>query len=140
MFNAINLYRIERKLYLIGIPIIPKIIKLIIFLLYNSSIPYEAEIGKNTNFGYGGIGVVIHKKAKIGSGCVISQQVTIGGKLGCKSLPIIGDNVEICAGAKIIGDVKIGNNVTIGVNSVVNKDVPDNAIVAGVPAKIIRFK
>ena len=140
MFNAINLYRIERKLYLIGVPIIPQILKLIIFLIYNSSIPYEAEIGRNTKFGYGGIGVVIHKKAKIGSSCIISQQVTIGGKLGCKSLPVIGDNVEICAGAKIIGDVKIGNNVTIGVNSVVNKDIPDNAIVAGVPAKIIRFK
>lgn len=139
MINAIYMYRLERKLYLWKIPIIPKIIKLLIFLIYNSSIPYEAQIGKGTKFGYGGMGVVVHKKATIGSNCMIAQQVTIGGKSGCSNLPIIGDNVEISAGSKIIGDIKIGNNVVIGVNSVVNKDVPDNAVVAGCPARIIKF-
>jgi serine O-acetyltransferase len=53
-------------------------------------------------------------------------------------VPIIGDNVEICAGARILGLVRIGNNVIIGANAVVVKDVPDNCVVAGVPARIIK--
>ena len=54
--------------------------------------------------------------------------------------PTIGDNCIIYPGAKIFGKITIGNNVVIGANAVVNKDVPDNAIVAGVPARIIRYK
>ena len=54
--------------------------------------------------------------------------------------PTIGNNVIIGAGAKIMGDVKIGNNVTIGANAVVTHDVPDNCVVGGVPAKIIKYK
>ena len=57
---------------------------------------------------------------------------------GWYEVPIIGDNVEICAGARILGPVRIGNNVIIGANAVVVKDVPDNCIVAGVPAHIIK--
>lgn len=53
---------------------------------------------------------------------------------------MIGDNVTIFAGAKVIGNIRIGNNVTVGANSVVTSDVPDNAIVAGVPARILRIK
>ena len=59
-----------------------------------------------------------------------------GDKKGC---PIIGDRVYIGAGAKVIGKVRVGNNVAIGANSVVTKDVPDNAVVGGVPAKIINY-
>lgn len=86
------------------------------------------------------IGIVIADCAKLGNNCVIFQNVTIGGKTrtGKNGFPTIGDNVIIYAGACIIGDVKIGNNVQIGANSVVIKDVPDNCIVAGVPAKIIK--
>ena len=53
-------------------------------------------------------------------------------------MPVIGDNVHISAGARILGPIRIGNNVIIGANAVVVKDVPDNCIVAGVPAKIIK--
>ena len=79
MLNAMEFYRISRWVYLHNIPFIPKLITLMIFLIYNSKVPYEAEIGKGTKLGYGGIGVVIHKKSKIGNQCVISQHVTIGG-------------------------------------------------------------
>ena len=67
------------------------------------------------------------------------QGVTIGEvrRNGKSFVPIIGNNVVIFAGAKIIGDVKIGNNVVVGANAVVNHDVPDNAIVAGVPVKVL---
>ncbi|WP_229724517.1 serine O-acetyltransferase [Winogradskyella forsetii] len=114
--------------------------KLIIFLVYNSSVPYEANIGKGSHFAYGGIGVIIHKKAEIGKNCQIGSNVTIGGKSGHPQVPIIGDNVYLATGCKVLGPIRIGNNVTIGANAVVIKNVPDNAIVAGIPAKIIRIK
>lgn len=77
----------------------------------------------------------------MGNDVTIYQQVTIGshGKKGCdRGYPIIGNKVRIYAGAKILGAIKIGDNVIIGANSVVLKDVPANTTVAGVPARIIR--
>lgn len=74
----------------------------------------------------------------IGNNVWINQQVTIG--YNGASAPMIGDNVVIYAGAKIIGGVHIGNNVTVGANAVVTKDIPDNCVVAGVPARIIKMK
>lgn len=79
MLNAIVFYRISRWLYLHHIPFLPKLVTLLIFLIYNSKIPYQAKIGKGTKFGYGGMGVVVHSKAVIGDNCSIGQQVTIGG-------------------------------------------------------------
>lgn len=141
MLNAIFFYRISRWLFLYHVPILPKLITLVIFLLYNSKVPYQAKIGKGTMLGYGGIGVVIHKDAVIGENCVISQQVTIGGgNSHYPGLPVIGDNVHISHGAVVFGGITIGNNVEIGANAVVNKPIPDNAVVAGVPAKILRIK
>ncbi len=79
MLNAIFFYRISRWLYLHHVPFLPKLITLIIFLIYNSKVPYQAEIGKGTRLGYGGVGVIIHSKAKIGLYYSVGQQVTIGG-------------------------------------------------------------
>ena len=62
----------------------------------------------------------------------------VGTKQTFDNVPTIGDNVEMTVGAKIIGKVSIGNNVVIAPNSVVVKDVPDNCVVSGVPAKIIK--
>lgn len=55
-------------------------------------------------------------------------------------MPTIGNNVHIYAGAVVFGGIKIGNNVTIGANSVVDKPVPDNAVAVGIPAKILKYK
>lgn len=77
MLNAICFYRVARWLYLHHVPVLPKLITLLIFLIYNSKVPYQAVIGKGTKLGYGGIGVIIHPKAIIGSYCSIGQQVTI---------------------------------------------------------------
>lgn len=79
MFNAIHFYRLAHWLYLHHMPFLPKLITLLIFLLYNSKVPYQAKIGKGTTLGYGGISVVIHQDAVIGEKCLISQLVTIGG-------------------------------------------------------------
>ncbi len=79
MLNAIWFYRISRWLYLHNIPFLPKMITLLIFLIYNSKVPYQASIGKGTHLGYGGIGVVIHTNCQIGNYVSIGQQVTVGG-------------------------------------------------------------
>lgn len=91
------------------------------------------------------VGVVISAQATIGKNCRIWQNVTIGAKDvdNCgKSIhyPTIGDNVLIYAGAVVIGPIKVGNNAIIGANAVVLSDVPENAIVAGIPAKVIKYR
>lgn len=73
----------------------------------------------------------------VGANCWINQQVTVGYSSRNES-PVIGDNVIINAGAKVIGGVVVGKNSVIGANAVVVKDVPENCVVGGVPAKIIR--
>ena len=84
-------------------------------------------------------GVVIHPEAVIGPNCLIFQQVTLG--MGpIPGLPKIGGQVDIGAGAKILGGVRIGNHAKIGANAVVITDVPDHATAVGIPAKIIQKK
>lgn len=136
--NAYKLWKIERFLYLNKIPILPKIIKGIIYIIHNSSIPYECKIGKNCKFLYGGIGCVIHKDAIIGNNVVIGTNVLIGGRSNKKGVPKIGNNVYIATGAKILGDIKIEDNVIIGANAVVINDIKSNCSVGGVPARIIK--
>lgn len=139
MLNAIYFYRVSRWLYLHHIPFLPKLITLLIFLIYNSKIPYTAQIGKNTFFAYGGIGVVLHANCVIGDNVLIGCQVTLGGgNRHYPGVPIIKDNVMIKKGAIVYGGVTIEKNSIIGANSVVNKPVPENSVYAGVPAKLIR--
>lgn len=136
--DAMTLYRLARKLHLRGVPLVPDLLRKAIYYLHSSYIPYEAEIGEGTQVGYGGIGVVIHKATKMGRHCLISQQVTIGGRSGLEGAPVIGDYVRIGAGAKILGNVRIGDFAVIGANAVVLKDVAPATVVAGVPARVLR--
>lgn len=84
----------------------------------------------------------IKKECRIGKNCTILPGVVIGNKNleSDQSWVIIGDNCYIGLGAKILGSVTIGNNVTIGANAIVTKNIPDNAVVGGIPAKIIKYK
>ncbi|GAA0810217.1 exopolysaccharide biosynthesis acetyltransferase VpsG [Colwellia asteriadis] len=132
------LYRIGHKLHQYKIPLIPKVINALIRLIHNCAIYSETTIGKGTIFGYGGIGVVIHKRSIIGSNCIIGTNVTIGGRSKSLGVPIIGNNVYIATGAKILGDLTIGDNSVIGANAVVINNVAANCVAAGVPAKIIK--
>jgi serine O-acetyltransferase len=136
--DAMSLYRLGRKLYLRGIPVLPAVLRKAIHYMHGSYIPAEAEIGEGTQLGYGGMGIVIHKDAKIGRYCLLSHQVTIGGRSGLKELPVIGDYVRIGAGAKILGNIHIGDFAVIGANAVVVKDVAPGAVVGGIPAREIR--
>ena len=84
-----------------------------------------------------GFSTMISKK-KIGENFWINQQVTLGYKDNTRA-PIIGDNVTVTCGAKILGSITIGSNVTVGANAVVVKDVTDNVVVGGIPAKVIKI-
>ena len=137
MINAIFLYRIANWLYRHNIPLLPKLFQLLIFLCYNCSVPYKVKIGKGTKFSHGGIGVLINSSVEIGDGCSVGTNCSIVGQTPYINTPIIKDNVHIGNGAVVQGPVIVGNNVIIGANAVVNKSVPDYAIVAGIPAKII---
>lgn len=100
---------------------------------HGANIPYTTQIDGVPAFPHGLYGIFISAGAKLGKGCVIFHQVTIGSNTlpSSKSwgFPTLGDNVYIGAGAKIIGNVHIGNNVRIGANCVVTTDIPDNATV-----------
>ena len=105
-------------------------------------------IGTHTQIG-GGLkiahctGLVIGGRTIIGANCDVRQNVTFGanfhktGPDGRQS-PTLGDHVSVCAGAVIIGPVRIGSHCVIGANAVVTHDVPDNQIAAGVPARVIK--
>ena len=84
--------------------------------------------------------IVVNAKAKLGARNTLQPGVVIGQKDSSENVPTIGDDVYFGPGCKVIGKIRIGNNVTIAPNSVVIKDVPDNCIVSGVPAVIIKTK
>jgi len=105
---------------------------------YGIAIPFTASIGEGFYIGHFG-GIIINGKVVIGKNCNISQDVTIGLKVGGKNpgVPTIGNNVYIAPGVKIFGNIKVGNNAALGANCVVAKDIPDNAVVVGIPGKVI---
>ena len=80
MITAVHLYRAGHWFYVHHVPILPRFVYAVDYLLFNASVPASAEIGQDTRFGYGGIGVIIHSRAVIGENCMIGQQVTIGGR------------------------------------------------------------
>lgn len=135
-----KMYKRYRKLYLNKHTFGANILYRISFLAFGSSIPPSVDLGKDVNFGHP-MGIVIHQDSIIGDETIIYQNVTIGRKdTSSQGAPVIGKNCIIGAGAAIIGEIVIGNNVKIGANAVVNKNVPDNCTVVGNPARIIKRK
>jgi len=113
-----------------------KILYKLIQILTGVELPCEALIGRNFIIDHFG-GIVINGYAKFGDNCRIRSGVVVGlSRQAERCAPIIGDNVDIGAGAKILGAISVGNNVEIGANAVVIDDVPDNSIAVGVPAVI----
>lgn len=105
--------------------------------VYGIELPYSVTLGRNVVFEHQGA-VVIHGCVTIGDGCIIRQGVTIGNRTLDKPMdaPTLGKNVNVGAGAKILGGLTIGDNAVIGANAVVLKDVPAGALAVGVPAVI----
>lgn len=132
--SANALYRLT--LWLISIRLSP----IAIITLWLNRVINGCVIGAGAQFKPGfvimhPVGVVINSKVTGGSGIVVESGVVIGDEKG--QAPKLGHNVFIGAGAKIIGGITVGNNVKIGANAVVVKDVPDNVTVVGIPAKIV---
>lgn len=121
-----------------NIPILPKAMQWFIRITCSADIPVNIYIGENTVLKHNGLGVVLHEKAIIGENVTIMQNVTIGGRNG-RGAPRIDNNVFIGSGACVLGDIIIGKNSMIGANAVVINDVPENAIVGGIPAKVLKY-
>ena len=117
--------------------------KIVGYILHTKRIKFGIDIqslsiGEGFYIGHFGH-IVVNSAAVIGKNCNISQGVTIGiSNTGSKKgVPVVGDYVYIGPGAKIMGNIKIGNRAAIGANSVVVNDVPENAVVVGVPARVV---
>lgn len=100
-------------------------------------IPINCQLGKGLLLTHPN-GIVIHPHAVVGERCLIFHQVTLGTVESRKGAPVIGNGVDIGAGAKILGPVRIGDGARIGVNAVVLTDVPAGATAVGIPARITK--
>ena len=145
-FYVILFYRICR--WIRGIRFMPVRVLLNLFFvpqymfwihLSGIQIPRGAQIGAGLRIYHFGC-IVLNPLTVIGENCTLRHGVTIGNRQEIDDVPVLGNNVDIGAGAKILGRIKIGNNVSIGANAVVLCDVPDNHIAVGVPARIFLKK
>jgi serine O-acetyltransferase len=134
----LRLQRLSSFFYRIGLKPIGKLIDILNYLFFNSSFPGTVKVGKGTICAYGGIAMVIHARAEIGSGCIIGQGITIGGRSKHYEVPRIGNNVYLGAGSRILGPITIGDNVVIAPNAVVLEDVPSGSVVVGIPARVVK--
>lgn len=135
--SALGLHKVARQAHFNGLDKVAEYLHHVIYYRHNCRLFPPTVIGEGTVLGYGGIGLVIHKQARIGKNCMIGQNVTIGMRKGHPEKPVIGDNVFIGPGSVLLGG-RVGKNVVIGAGSVVLSEVPDNCVVAGNPARIIR--
>ncbi|MGI6657053.1 MAG: serine O-acetyltransferase [Desulfobulbus sp.] len=136
---VILIHKIVYAMSIRNIPFVPSVInKATIRLLFGCQLGCRTKLGENVILGYGGLGVVIHERCVIGNNVMIGTCVTIGGTTKKYDVPVIGDNTIISTGAKVLGPVKVGRNCVIGANAVVLSDIPDNSLVVGIPAKVIK--
>jgi serine O-acetyltransferase len=138
MSTALKMQRFAHALHKAGLGTAARAVSLLSRVVFAAHLPPEAKIGAGTELGYGGIGVIVHKDAVIGSNCLLSPGVVIGGRSGLAGAPVIEDEVLIGAGAKILGPIRIGAGAKIGANAVVLHDVAAGDTVAGVPARSLR--
>jgi serine O-acetyltransferase len=142
-FWAMVIYRFGRWRYTIRFAPLRKFYSLLYKILYRLiqvltgiELPCEVDVGKNFVIDHFG-GIIISGYAKFGDNCRIRNGVVVGlSHVSEPCAPIIGNNVDIGTGAKVLGPILIGDNVVIGANAVVIRDVPSNSIAVGVPAVI----
>ncbi len=137
--HAIIFYRIANKLLKMHAPFFPRLLSQLSRWLTGIEIHPGATIGKGLFIDHG-MGVVIGETSIIGDNVTLFQGVTLGGtgKERGKRHPTLGNNVVAGTGAKILGNITIGDNVHIGANAVVIRDVPANSTVVGVPGRIAK--
>jgi serine O-acetyltransferase len=114
-----------------------KILFIVVQILTGIELPCETTIGRRFRIDHFG-GIIISGDAVFGDDIVIRNGVTIGLRhTAVRGSPVIGNRVDIGAGAKILGPITIGDDVAIGANAVVISDIPANSIAVGIPARII---
>jgi serine O-acetyltransferase len=140
-FHAIVLHRLGHSLYNSGFSFGARMVSQFTRFLTGIEIHPGAKIGKRCFIDHG-MGVVIGETAEIGDDVLVYQGATLGGtgKERGKRHPTIGNNVVIGTGAKILGNIFIGNHTKIGAGSVVVRSVPDHSTVVGIPGRIVRTR
>ncbi|MCH7699070.1 MAG: serine O-acetyltransferase [Chloroflexi bacterium] len=140
-FHARQLHRLAHTLHQAHVPALPRIISHVNRLITGIEIHPGAKIGDGFFIDHG-MGVVIGETAEIGDNCHLYQGVTLGGTSTRreKRHPTLEDNVEVGAGAKLIGAITIGENAQVGAGSVVVTNVPPNATIVGVPGHIVAYR
>lgn len=137
--QALVFHRLAHWLYKVGIPFIPRLISHISRFITGIEIHPGALIGQGVFIDHG-MGVVIGETAIVGDHALIYQGVTLGGtgKESGKRHPTLGSHVVVGAGAKVLGNIQIGDRVRIGAGSVVLRNVPSNTTVVGIPGRVTR--
>lgn len=108
----------------------------VVTLVTGIYLPRGARIGGGLRIWHFG-GVFLHPKVVIGANCTLRQGVTIGDRRSGGGVPVLGNNVDVGAGAKILGALSVGDDVCVGANAVVLQDVPEGCTAVGVPARVL---
>jgi serine O-acetyltransferase len=140
-FHAVILHRLAHRFYEARLYLLARVISNLSRFFTGVDIHPGARIGHRFFIDHG-MGVVIGETAEIGDDVLVYQNVTLGGtgKQRGKRHPTIGHNVVVGTGAKVLGNITVGNHVKIGAGSVVIKPVPDYSTVIGVPGRIVRMR
>src|SRR5579872_3076652 len=137
-FHAVTMHRLVHSLYRARIPLLPRWLSNVNRFLTGIEIHPGAKLGSGVFIDHG-MGVVIGETAQVGDNCTIYQGVTLGGTSLShgKRHPTLENNVTVGVNAAVLGAITVGANSKIGGGSVVVKDVPPNATVVGVPARVV---
>ena len=140
-FHAILLHRVAHKLYRMRLMFLARAISQLGRTLTGIEIHPGAQIGRRFFIDHG-MGVVIGETAEIGDDVLLYQGVTLGGtgKEKGKRHPTLGNSVVVGTGAKVLGNIRIGDHVKIGAGSVVIHSVPDHSTVVGIPGRVVRVR
>ncbi len=138
-FHALLAHRISHRLWVAGLRLLPRIISQLARWLTGVEIHPGANVGQGFFIDHG-MGVVIGETTEIGHHVTLFQGVTLGGtgKERGKRHPTLGNHVVVGSGAKILGNIRIGDFVKIGANSVVLRSVPSNSTVIGIPGRVVK--
>ena len=140
-FHAVLAHRLAHQLYKWRVPLVPRVISQISRFLTGIEIHPGATIGRRFFIDHG-MGVVIGETTEIGDDVLLYQGVTLGGtgnETG-KRHPTLGNGVVVGTGAKILGNIRIGDHVRVGAGSVVVHPVPDYSTVVGIPGRVVRMR
>ena len=138
-FQALLAHRVAHRLWKLRLRLVGRLVSQVARWVTGVEIHPSASIGHGFFIDHG-MGVVIGETAEIGDYVTLFQGVTLGGtgKEKGKRHPTLGNHVVVGSGAKVLGNIRIGDSVKIGANSVVLRSVPSNSTVTGIPGRIVK--